>query len=600
MYRYPKHRHPKLNCCQRHMILDAGQLDIHRLMKDEGGDVSGPEYGADASDDIHSILAYLWDNFDQCLVHARTIGIGGWDHPPGTGRPVAPRAFPVTDHLVGSARALYARDEFSECGVNKSSQFEKRWVERYQELLYFGCTKCTPTHILCCEVRADVQPPSFEQYLYLKFQPENHLTHIYLPLPNQTWAMYVRDHLLESMGFMQRPILPQRSIAMIMIIGNSNQQYLIDEDYVKQMHLFLLPGYQATPVTARVGVRVSMVAGFNMDRPLCFDMEGHNIRSNLRPLYWDQFSLELPDQDSNCPEMIIIYQIRKMVDKNQLQVVFPGTVGNFPLSRISQYLPFPALSKLSKQLGGGYSKTNFGIIGHGMAKVLLRLLSDPYILQATNNSQHLYTAPHHGWGPHFPQIVMENHLKLVKSEATVSDYCWYISQSLCYGLNEYEHLNDPTSRGRQIWENVAWDYVPLLRAATILSKHPCLLLWYYLESSPLHSLNPSINNGHLSQALQEMDRVGIEMKMAGISSTYFLQLYLDFLGKYALEIFAAIHIRTVHHFWWNRVAALNRDSQLSPPECSCSPLTPRPDDEEYEDVDDSDFLDRRETMEITE
>jgi hypothetical protein len=583
MYRYPKNRHPKLNCCQRHILLDAAQLDIHRLMYCEGCDTE--VYPDDNCDDVFAILAYMWDNFDQCLVHARTIAPGG------TSRVVVTRAYPNKDHMYQSAKVLYSIAECSQFETNNSSIFMNKWLRRYRELIDISqCGKCTPVHIMCCELRVAVQPPSLEQYLYLKMEPDHYSAHIYLPLPNQAWAMYVRDHIMDNMVHVTEPILP----------ADSSHKDFMDDAYVKQMHSILSPGYRATPLKARHRVRVSMAAMVQYNHPLCFEFDGYYIKRHFKALYWDNFSLEFSHPDKDCLQRNIMYQVQKMLDKSDLQVVLPGTEDNLHFGLISQYMQYPALSKLSLQLGGRYSKTNLGIIGHGMAKVLQRLLSDPYMVQAIKESFDIYTETHQRWVHGFPQSVMAIHSRLVRQQTGLSDYAWHISEYLVHGLHEYEHLDDQQTRGHIIWEQYSWNYVPLLRAATALSEQPCLLLWYYFESTHSHSLNQSINNSHLSLATQDTEMIAIEMNMAGVSSTYFLQLYLDYLGKYALEIFAAVHIRHVHRFWWKKVAGLNRNSVASPPDCSCSPVHPGQDEEDYDDVEYSDMLEPTETLEIAE
>jgi hypothetical protein len=297
-------------------------------------------------------------------------------------------------------------------------------------------------------------------------------------------------------------------------------------------------------------------------------------------------------------------QIWKKLSENDMQVVLPRTVDPIYFSRISQYLPFPALSRLSRQLGGLYSKTNLGIIGHGMAKVILRLLSDPYLLQATTNSCGAFSDGHHLLDCRFPQLLIEQHAILFQTPIGLADYSWHVSECLVnHELRSYRDLDEPRCRGCIIWERYSWDYVPLLRAATVLSKYPCLLLWFDCQrSTPAICLNQSTNNGSLLMAMQEMDMVAIEMKMAGVVSTYFLQLYLDYVGKYALEIFTAVHIKPVQHFWWKRVGALNSLSQPRPPDCSCSPVAVwnEPEEEDYDYIEYSEMKKENETLETAD
>ena len=578
MFRYPKTRHPKLTCCQRHMIIDATQLDIHHFMDDNIGD-----------DANHAYLAFLWDNFDSCLAQARLDVI----YPSET--------FFESYHFVDSAEKLYYAAEDAELGTKGSLLFLKRWVLRYTELLQLAqCFSCDQTHILCCDLRRNVQPPSLEHYLYLKHQPEHYAAHIYLPIPNQSWAMYVRDHISDNMDKLEEPTLPERGFLIRSMFGDVNQKHFRNDDYVKQMHSLLAPGYRATPIKVRLAVRHYMAAWLNDDHPLSLQLTTDYIRDELKQLYWDNFSLEFSIEDDNCAERKIMYQIRNNIRQNELIVVLPGTGDNLFFSHIAQYMEFPALSKLSQQLGGKYCKTNLGILGAGIAKATLRLLSDPYLLQATNNSCDLFTGRHHFLDCRFPQLLMGEHANLIKKQSGLVDYSWHISEYLVHGLYSFDHLDNPVSRGRTIWDRYSWDYVPLLKAATVLCQYPCLLLWYCLDRSPAHSLTQSTNNGHLSSAIQGMDNALFEMKLAGVSSTYFLQMYLAYLGKYALEIFVAIHIKPVYNLWWKNVGVLNVNAQNHPSVCSCPPGGEEEEEDDDSGVEYSNMVNDNELLEMTE
>jgi hypothetical protein len=100
-------------------------------------------------------------------------------------------------------------------------------------------------------------------------------------------------------------------------------------------------------------------------------------------------------------------------------------------------------------------------------------------------------------------------------------------------------------------------------------------------------------------AIQEMDTVALEMQMVGASSAYFLQLYLEYLGRYALEIFTSVHIKSVHSLWWRRTSISNPEFDETAPDCSCSPVQFHDDFEiRDDDVEYSDMVNENETMEI--
>jgi hypothetical protein len=199
---------------------------------------------------------------------------------------------------------------------------------------------------------------------------------------------------------------------------------------------------------------------------------------------------------------------------------------------------------------------------------------------------------------------------LAKSKAGLADYSWNVVEYLRYGLHGSDDLDDPDenprsellkkpfSRTHLIWERHSWDYVPLLRAATVLSKYPIFLLWFS-RSTPVVTLNSLSNQGYMSMAKQDMDIVSFEMQLAGTTSTYFLQLYLEYLGKYALEIFAAVHIKPVHSYWWKHVSPLRIRSVDEPPMCSCSEEDP--DDfqqHEFDDFEFDHFVNENDTLEV--
>jgi hypothetical protein len=539
-------------------------------------------------------LVYLWDNFDSCLGHART------HFPAGTHQSY----FPSSDNLIRSAVLLYNICRNAECGTPEAVAFKNLWLLRYKVLLdAANCKTCKRPHILCCELRQKVQPPALEHYLYLKQTPEHYHSHIYLPIPNQTWAMYICDHISGNMENLADVTLPSVRPGMGLLdpvfFGSDIIAQRQNQQLVKQMHTVLESGYRATPVMVRLIVRRTMANWLpDNDHPLCFQLNNFYIRNHLKQLYWDNFSLEFSGVAEDCKDRKIMYQIREHVPG----AVFPGTQGNISCHHISEYMECSALEKLSCSLGGQYSQKNFGLISNDIAKVLLRLLSDPYILQATINSTNQYTGHHHVLDCQFPKLLLLNHSKLSQNQQGLNDYAWHVSEYLLYGLHTFEHVDYRTSRGGLIFEKYSWDYVPLLRAATVLSKYPLLLLWFGGDLNPGHSLISSINNGYLSLAIHDMDCVAIEMQMVGAPCTYLVRLYLEYLGKFALEIFASVHIKILNHFWWKYISELHTEAQATPPDCSCSPSYPSdPDDDDaFSVVEYNDIVNVNETIDIYE
>jgi hypothetical protein len=606
MFRYQKRRHPKLNCCRIHRRLDEAQLDIHQLMANKD------------TDKEKAALAYLFDNFGNCLQLAKILDDEDFDSDHMRNDPLM-KGFPTHDHLRGSAYSLYYQSERAEFGSNDNPTMLNRWIKRYDALIaLYQCQKCLPTHLLCCQLRRQLSPISLEHFLYVKWIPENYKTHIYLPFPNQTWAMYIRDHIGATFDQVVDPDPPFRTAFGVDVRELYGQAYLNgkrSDRMVKQLHALLEPGYRATSVKVRFKIRAYMshLLYYDRDSPLCLQLGSGYICSKLKPLYWDNFSVEFPDTEDNSNHQIIMFQFRDHVLQNTVFLETPGAEVRVPSPFITQHLNFPSLKKLSQRLGGKYSLVNMGIIGNRMANAFLNLLSNPHVLQATMNSlAEYYHCSHDLLNSGFLKLLLKTHEKLadIESESRLADYSWNVVEYLQYGLNGGDEMDNPrsellqlrTSRMRWIWERHSWDYLPLLRAAMVLSKYPIFLLWFSRTSTRL-TMNPSRNQDYLSQAEQDMDNVALEMQLAGVTSTYFLQLYLQTLGKYALEVFVAVHIKPVYSYWWKHVSALSSPcrSVKEPPMCSCSDDSG--DDHEewsFHDLKFEDFFDQNDILEVEE